>query len=282
MARILIRKEQRQVERYIEDLGNGIGLDMIKIPGGTFQMGSPEDELERLDREGPQHEVTVPEFYFGRYPITQGQWKAVVETTEKVNQDLKEEPSYFKDAYEEYDHWSRPVERVSWSDAKEFCDRLTQKTGREYRLPSEAEWEYACRAGTTTPFHFGETITTDLANYNGTDEEYGSYGRGPKGEYRQQTTPVGYFKAANPFGLYDMHGNVWEWCEDDYHNNYENAPTDGQARLVDELAYKVIRGGSWLSNPRYCRSACRYGNGPVNGHVNVGIRVVRVSPRILQ
>lgn len=145
-----------------------------------------------------------------------------------MNKELDADPSNFKGD-------KRPVEQVSWYDAVEFCDRLTAHTKRAYSLPSEAEWEYACRAGTRTPFHFGETITTDLANYRGTDnEEYkwsGSYGPGPKGIYREQITEVGSFGVANAFGLYDMHGNVWEWCLDDWHDNYEGAPTDGSAWL---------------------------------------------------
>ncbi len=129
----------------------------------------------------------------------------------------------------------------------EFCARLSQKSGGKYRLPTEAEWEYACRAGTTTPFHFGETISTDLANYRGTDWVYegkvypGNYGSGSKGIYRVQTAPVGYFKVANAFGLYDMHGNVWEWCADDWYGNYENAPTDGSAWLSSNGNIKITR-----------------------------------------
>ncbi|ERT08643.1 formylglycine-generating sulfatase enzyme family protein [Lyngbya aestuarii BL J] len=290
MAKITIRKQTRQAEYYVEMLGNNVELAMVKIPAGRFIMGSTEDELERLDRESPQHEVTVSEFFMGRYPITQGQWKAVVETTEKIERDLKPDPSEFKDAYENYDRWSRPVEQVSWLDAKEFCARLSQKTGRDYRLPTEAQWEYACRAGTATPFHFGETITTDLANYCGTDREIGgetysgSYGRGPKGEYREQTTPVGYFKVANPFGLCDMHGNVWEWCEDDFHDNYEGAPDDGSAWLsqntktTDTTGYsKILRGGSWLYYSRHCRSAYRSINNSGIDYRYFGFRVVRVK-----
>jgi formylglycine-generating enzyme required for sulfatase activity len=196
----------------------------------------------------------------GRYPVTQAQWKAVA-ALPKINRELERDPSEFKGD-------NRPVENVSWYDAVEFCDRLSSHTKRQYRLPSEAEWEYACRAGTTTPFHFGETITTDLANYRGTDnEEYkwsGSYGRGPKGIYREETTEVGSFKVANAFGLYDMHGNVWEWCLDDWHNNYEGAPTDGSPWFDenDNISQKqgraVLRGGSWDDDPRLCRSASRY------------------------
>ncbi len=274
---------QGEADYYTEDLGNGIELDMISIPGGSFIMGSPEEELKSRDKERPQHQVTVPTFYMGRYPITQAQWQ-VVAGLEKVERELDPDPSYFKNDYGGIERWTRPVEQISWEDAREFCNRLSKKTEREYRLPTEAEWEYACRAGTTTPFHFGETISTELANYRGTDAEYkgkvypGNYGRGPKGIYREQTTPVGSFKVANNFGLSDMHGNVWEWCEDDWHENYKNAPTDSNAWLSGDGAAKVIRGASWRDIPNYCRSTCRSSPHDVRSY-NLGFRVVCVAPR---
>lgn len=285
--RFTVRKSRGTAQYYIENLGNDIELEMVKIPPGKFLMGSPEEELERRDWEGPQHEVSVGGFFCGRYPITQGQWKQVVESTEKIDRELNPDPSNFKEDYENYDRWSRPVEQVSWNDAQEFCRRLREKTGRDYRLLSEAQWEYACRGNTKTPFHFGETITTDLANYCGEDREIegkhysGSYGRGPKGEYRQQTTPVGYFRVANSFGLYDMHGNVWEWCEDDWHENYEGAPKDGSAwRSPDNTnTTKAIRGGSWIDNPRDCRCAIRSDDNPGDQIDDIGFRVVRLPPR---
>ncbi len=165
------------------------------------------------------------------------------------------------------------MECVSWYDVVEFCARLSQKAGREYRLPSEAEWEYACRAGTTTPFHFGETITPELANYDG---NY-TYGSGSKGKYVEKTTPVGSFKVANAFGLYDMHGNVWEWCADNWHNTYEGAPTDGSAwsnNNDNDNHSRMLRGGSWSFDPWYCRSAGRYYLGPVDRGSLIGFRVV--------
>ncbi|MFM6727605.1 MAG: formylglycine-generating enzyme family protein, partial [Dolichospermum sp.] len=152
----------------------------------------------------------------------------------------------------------------------EFCARLSNHSQRPYRLPSEAEWEYACRAGTITPFHFGETITTELANYNGNN----TYGDGPKGVYREETTEVGSFKIANEFGLYDMHGNVWEWCQDDWHNNYEGAPTDGSAWINRSNDRKVRRGGSWYDFSDFCRSASRNWDNAKFNYNNFGFRVV--------
>ncbi len=164
-----------------------------------------------------------------------------------------------------------PVETVSWDDAVEFCKKLSQKTGRTYRLPSEAEWEYACRAGTTRPFYFGETITTDLVNYNGTTTPYGS---APNGVYREETTKVGKFPP-NAFGLYDMHGNMWEWCQDVWNNNYSQAPTDGSARLNgNDNQIKLLRGGSWNLFPAYCRSAVHYSDTRDLRLSNHGFRLV--------
>jgi formylglycine-generating enzyme required for sulfatase activity len=237
---------------FTEDLGKGVKLEMIAIPGGTFLMGSPENEAERLSYESPQHQVTVPSFFIGKYQLTQAQYQAIMGAN----------PSSFKGN-------NRPVENVSWDDAVAFCKKLNQKTGKNYRLPSEAEWEYACRAGTKTPFYFGDNITTDLVNYDG---NY-SYKSAPKGKYRQQTTDVGTFPP-NPFGLYDMHGNVWEWCEDDCHENYINAPTDGSAWNSRSGSHKLLRGGSWGNNPAYCRSAFRFGLNNLDDYYSIGFRVV--------
>jgi|JI7StandDraft_1071085.scaffolds.fasta_scaffold02397_5 formylglycine-generating enzyme required for sulfatase activity/uncharacterized caspase-like protein/DNA-binding Xre family transcriptional regulator len=242
-----IERRHQIAEYRIEKLGD-IVLELVLIPGGTFLMGSSETESGRMNNEKPQHSVTIQPFLIGKYPITQAQWKAVA-AFDKVNRDIELEPSHFKGA-------DKPVEQVSWFDAVEFCDRLSQKTGREYRLPTEAEWEYACRARTTTPFHFGETITPDLANY---DCNY-SYKSGPKakGSYRKQTNPVKTFEFANAFGLFDMHGNVWEWCLDYWHESYHEAPTNGSALLTESNNARVLRGGSWLNAPTECRSASRY------------------------
>jgi formylglycine-generating enzyme required for sulfatase activity/tRNA A-37 threonylcarbamoyl transferase component Bud32 len=266
----LIRREQGQAKYLTEDLGNGVNLVMAEIPGGSFTMGSPKGEEGSWNTERPQHQVTIQPFYMGKYPITQTQWQRVAQLPQ-VNRKLEPNPSFFKGG-------NRPVEYVSWYDAVEFCARLASLTKRAYSLPSEAQWEYACRAGTTTPFHFGETLTTDLANYN----SHYTYGNGPKGIYREETTEVGSFGVANAFGLYDMHGNVWEWCLDDWHRNYEGAPTDGSAwfngndNLSQKQGKSVLRGGSWINNPVLCRSAFRdYGIGAVRDLtlINIGFRV---------
>ncbi len=255
-----VKRENGEARYYIQDLGNGITLDLVAISGGIFLMGTEDEEIERLckkykvdyfRREKPQHEVTVQPFFMGKYPITQAQWRAIASRTDlKVERDLDTNPAYFKDL-EDSDR--RPVEQVSWYGAVEFCQRLSKQTGKEYRLPSEAEWEYACRSETTTPFHFGETITGKLANYCANE----TYASEPKGEYRRQTTPVGQFPP-NAFGLYDMHGNVWEWCADTWHDNYENAPKDGSAWTEGgNDNHSPLRGGCWDLNPDDCRSAYR-------------------------
>ena len=273
-----VNRSQGSARQKIEDLGNGVSLEMVKIPGGRFLMGSPDKEAGRRNNEGPQHYVDVPEFFMGKYVVTQGQWKAIASRTDlKVKLDLELDPSRFKEPYKDIDRRNRPVERVSWFEAVEFCKRLSKLTGRNYRLPSEAEWEYACRAGTTTPFYFGETITTELVNYRG---NY-TYGNGPKGEYRQQTIPVGQFPA-NAFGLYDMHGNVWEWCADEWHDNYAGAPIDGSVWLNEDKNISLLRGGSWANSPYDCRSAIRSTYTRRDVHTfNTGFRVVCDGGRTL-
>ena len=208
---------------FTEDLGGGVGLEMLAIPGGTFMMGSAVGE--GYGEERPQHEVEIKPFHMGKYPITQAQWQAVA-ALPQVHRKIKSDPSRFEGG-------DRPVERVSWLEAVEFCDRLSRNTGHSYRLPSEAEWEYACRAGTTTAYHFGKKLTSSQANYGG---------------QKDGTISVGSY-AANSFGLYDMHGNVWEWCDDDWHNSYNGAPKDGGSWVKDvsdrSNTSKVLRGGSW-------------------------------------
>ncbi|NER94485.1 MAG: SUMF1/EgtB/PvdO family nonheme iron enzyme [Symploca sp. SIO1B1] len=257
-------RQRSQSEFFVEGLGNGVTLEMVAIPRGKFMMGSPTSEKGHGNSESPQHKVTVQPFFLGKYPVTQAQWKAVA-ALPKVNRDLETEPSWFKGD-------NHSVEQVSWYDAVEFCARLSKKTGRTYRLPSEAEWEYACRAKTTIPFHFGETITSKLANYKGTRTDNSE----PQGEYREQTTPVGHFQVANAFGVYDMHGNVWEWCADSWHDNYQGAPTDGSTWNNDNNNdYRLLRGGSWLSYALSCRSAYRNFDFPGDLHnFAIGFRVV--------
>ncbi len=263
-----IRREKRRADYFTENLGKAITLEMVAIPAGTFMMGSPAGEGHY--NEKPQHSVTVSAFFMGKYPITQAQWR-VVASLPKIEWDLNLSPSGFSGD-------NRPVERVSWEEAVEFCKRLSKETGKEYRLPSEAQWEYACRAGTTTPFHFGETITPDLANYNGNRS---TYANGPKGIYRVTTTPVGQF-LPNAFGLYDMHGNVWEWCEDDWHRNYrDNPPSDGSAWKGSNGSSKVLRGGSWSTYPEYCPSPSRDDNNRALRYFNNGFRVIWVARRTL-
>ena len=273
--RVRIDRQNVEVLAAKERLSDDVVLRLVRIPEGDFVMGSPEEERDRSDLEGPQHPVHLQEFWMGKYPVTQAEWR-IVAGFSKIDRDLDLEPSHFKGD-------RLPVEEVSWDDAVEFCDRLSVYTKRKYRLPTEAEWEYACRAGTITPFHFGETITTELANYRGKDDESlgwsGSYGDGPKGKYREKTTPVDDFQIANMYGLCDMHGNVWEWCQDYFHDNYDGAPSDGSAWTEGEnSSLRVIRGGSWLNYPGVCRSACRSYYTPVIQLSYLGFRVV-LAPR---
>ncbi len=250
--------------QFIEPKAPELNLEMVEIPGGSFLMGTSDKdavavrkECKRygwdekwVDTEMPQHEVTVPPFYIGKFTITQAQWR-IVAGWDKVERDLDPDPAYFKDRP---DSAQRPVEQISWADAKEFCARLAKKTGRAYRLPTEAEWEYACRAGTTTPFAFGETINTEFVNFDGSRP----YGKAKKGKNRNETVPVGSLGMANGFGVFDMHGNVWEWCEDIWTKSYHDAPNDGSARLSSEnSSYRLVRGGSYISYGVICRSARR-------------------------
>lgn len=262
----------KQAQYFLEILGNGVELEMVSIPGGKFTMGAPKEELESGEEERPQHLVTVKPFFMGKYPITQAQWR-VIASLPKIKRDLDPDPSCFKGD-------NRPIERVSWYDAEEFCDRLSEKKRRLYRLPSEAEWEYACRARETTPFHFGATITTNLANYCGQNQKIkcrlykGTYGNEPNGIYRQETSEVDIF-SANAFGIHDMHGLVWEWCADYYHKNYQDAPSDGSVWLINgNEEGRILRGGSWTSPPNICRSASRFFGNPSSSNKNVGFRVV--------
>lgn len=279
-------ERERRKERarfYLEALSGGVNLEMVEIPAGTFLMGNNSAEIEqleasysrnlakedkqelqkRLQAETPQRMVKVSVFYASKYEVTQAQWRAVA-SLPKVNRELMSDPSQFKGG-------NRPVEQVSWEDAVEFCERLSRATGRHYRLPTEAEWEYSCRAGTNWQFSLGETVSPDWVNYNGKLP----YGLAPKDSYRQQTVPVGSLGLANAFGLYDTHGNVWEWCLDSWHENYSEAPTDNSVwdkNGVKDL--RVLRGGAWDSSAGECRSSERRQASPISASSGIGFRVV--------
>ncbi|MFN7568214.1 MAG: SUMF1/EgtB/PvdO family nonheme iron enzyme [Microcystis sp.] len=232
---------------FTENLAKGVTLEMVNLPAGKFLMGSSE-----RDNEKPPHQVKVNSFAIGKYPITQAQYQAV----------MGNNPSRFKN------NPQNPVESVSWDDAQAFCQKLSQITGKTYRLPTEAEWEYACRAGTTTRYYFGDN-----------DNQLGDYAWGRENSNRT-THPVGQ-KKPNGWGLYDMSGNVWEWCEDDWHDSYAGAPDDGTAWIDNDnrsQSQKCLRGGSWYYIPNFRRSASRdWYNPDIHIHVN-GFRVACVSP----
>ncbi|HXF41849.1 MAG TPA: bifunctional serine/threonine-protein kinase/formylglycine-generating enzyme family protein [Blastocatellia bacterium] len=290
---------------FTEDLDGSVALEIVEIPSGTFLMGAPDNEVqqphydlngkgqvEQEPSERPQHQVSLPMFYMSRFEVTQAQWRAVA-AFPKVKSDLNPDPSKFKGD-------NLPVEQISWEDAMEFCARLSQKTGRKYRLPSESEWEYACRAGTSTPFAFGHTITRGLVNFFDYDHldfifrsriprmKADAVGRILKQEMDAlkradslaKTMPVGNsvvsgnWAVSNAFGLVDMHGNVSEWCLDTLHGNYEGAPTDGSTWEDGEDGYRVTRGGDYQSHPLHCRSAFR-GSG-----VRQDTRTARIGLRV--
>jgi len=246
---------------FTEKISNGVTLEMVSLPAGEFLMGSPDSDPDAWDSEKPPHQVKVNSFAIGKYPVTQAQYQAVMGTN----------PSHFKNNSWFKNNLQNPVERVSWNDAQAFCQKLSQITGKTYRLPTEAEWEYACRAGTTTRYYFG-----DDANQLG---DYAWY----KGNSQNTTHPVGQ-KRPNAWGLYDMSGNVWEWCEDNWHSSYIGAPTDGSAWSINDNDndYRIRRGGSWYFNPNYCRSAYRYYlYRRVNVNDFLGFRVVCGAGRTL-
>jgi formylglycine-generating enzyme required for sulfatase activity len=245
-----------EAESIIQDLANGVKLEMVYIPAGNFIMGCDDiskKNIRRQEAEQPIHQVNLSPFYIGKYPVTQLQYEDIM----GVN------PSHHK--------WNKnndPVTNVRWNDSMKFCEKLSQLTGYRYSLPSESQWEYACRAGTTTHFYFGDEFTRDLANCNHI--------------YGDSTTPVGNFPP-NAFGLYDMHGNVWEWCLDIWHENYNGAPTDGSAWIEngscpdggfqhDKLPYHVRRGGAFWVWPHDCRCSTR--SSSFFKELNTGFRVV--------
>lgn len=287
----------------VELKDNEIVIETAWIPAGVFTMGSLESEVNREADEGPQHRVRIgggpradKGFWLMTTEVQQGQWQAVMVSN----------PSHFKNAGPTY-----PVESVSWYDAVEFANKLTEAVAKKnpgmnlrpyytidirkgvpgkieeaevrpnpgnrgYRLPTEAEWEYACRAGTTTPFHFGQTISTDVANYDGNSV----YGSGVKGEYRQKTTPTAFFgeRGRNAWGLYDMHGNVWEWCWDWYDGEWYKPEKMAGERVnptgTQTGSFRVLRGGSWLGSPWSLRSAFRYWFWPSYRYDFIGFRLL--------
>jgi formylglycine-generating enzyme required for sulfatase activity len=287
-ARGKVTETRKERARYfIEELNGGWAIEMVEIPGGMFLMGTTAGEIkqigqeqvrgiekeekerlqQRLQWETPQRAVKVSAFYLSKYEITQALWRAVAGLP-KVKRELTSDPSYFKGG-------ARPVEMVSWEDAVEFCGRLSRATGRKYRLPTEAEWEYACRGGARSPFHFGAAIMPAWANYHG---KY-PYADAPKGVNRQQTTPVGSLGMANAFGLYDMHGNVWEWCLDSWRDNYFSASSDGKSWEGGGISnLKVIRGGGWDSHAVECRVSSRNRISSSFRLSGIGFRVVVETP----
>jgi formylglycine-generating enzyme required for sulfatase activity/CheY-like chemotaxis protein len=273
---------QARTQVFHEELGGAERLTMVRIPPGSFQMGSAEQEPGRHANEGPVHSVTLAEFLIGQTPITQAQWRAVArwepQKGERWGRELNPEPSKFQGEETrllagETNADERPMERVSWLKAMEFCSRLSQRTKRNYTLPSEAQWEYACRAGTASPYAFGSAITAELANLR--------LGAGlvddPLSADGQQTTSVR-LHPANAWGLHAMHGNVGEWCRDHWHDSYSGAPADGTAWIDAKApltADRVVRGGAWSDLPSDARSACRYRLPPQTPEsASVGLRVV--------
>ncbi|MDP6546753.1 MAG: formylglycine-generating enzyme family protein [Phycisphaerae bacterium] len=253
------RSELVQAKRIPEtltlDLGKGVTMKLVLIPVGTFLMGSPNDEKGRANNEDPQHKVTISKpFYMSIHEVTQAQWRAV----------MGSEPWGGR-------HFVKPGDNnalnwVSWKDASRFCETSSKKTGKRVALPTEAQWEYACRAGSKMAYGFGDDASKlgDYAwyadNTNKRDQEY------PHAVGR---------KKPNAFGLYDMHGNVWEWCRDHRHKNYRGAPTDGTA-WVDKppTGLRVLRGGAWGYDPKHCRTAHRFAGIPTDRYVHVGFRPV--------
>ncbi|HKQ79167.1 MAG TPA: bifunctional serine/threonine-protein kinase/formylglycine-generating enzyme family protein [Blastocatellia bacterium] len=245
-------RQKKQARHFGEDLGGDVIMELVEIPGGEFTMGSPKEEESRIPNEGPQRRVTLPSFWMGKYEITQEQWREVAKLP-IVKSDFDPDPSFPL-----YKHGKTPVSGVSWEDAVEFCKRLSRKTGREYRLPSEAEWEYAARAGTATPFAFGPTITPVVANC-----------------FQKRPMTIGSLGVANAFGLFDMHGNVWEWCQDERHDDYEDLSANGSWKKEGDQRFRTLRGGCWgLTEIKLCRSALRYQDAPEARSLIYGFRVI--------
>jgi formylglycine-generating enzyme required for sulfatase activity len=262
----VVSQREAKVDYFAEP---NLNLDMVSIPGGTYPMGLGRAQLalfrsqpsarslsmDPIETMLPQRFVSLESFFISRYEITQAQWRLVANLP-KVARELSRKPSYIEGD-------QLPVDQVSWEDANEFCIRLTHFTGRRYRLPTEAEWEYACRAGTTSLFHFGDTLAPDLANY-----------RISSGDAMAGPAPVGSKGVANRFGLFDMHGNVQEWCADTWHPNYKGAPSDGRAWEGGDANNRVLRGGAWTSEALACASAVRVKGSVTLRARSIGFRVV--------
>jgi eukaryotic-like serine/threonine-protein kinase len=247
-----ISRKKKQARHFGEDLGEDVILELVEIPGGEFTIGSPKEEEGRIPTEGPQRSVKLPSFWIGKYEVTQEQWREVAKLS-IVKSDFNADPSFPL-----YKHGKSPVSGVSWDDAVEFCKRLSRKTGREYRLPTEAEWEYAARAGTNAPFAFGATVTPVVANCT-----------------QKRPTTVGSLGVANAFGLFDMTGNVWEWCQDQRRDDYNDLSADGSWTKEGDPQFRRLRGGSWgLTELKLCRSALRYQDAPDARSLIYGFRVV--------
>jgi formylglycine-generating enzyme required for sulfatase activity len=252
-ANIVDRRRVR-VDGFIETIDEATSFQFVRIPSGEFQMGAGDGDPFGRDNEQPQHRVTVREFFIGRHPVTQSQWNAV------VGQPIPLPDKFIGNEL--------PAVNVWLELAIEFCQKLSKLTGSDYRLPSEAEWEYACRAGTTGRYNCGENLSRTVANFNDSATATGR-AQPPGG-----TMPFGDHGFANQFGLYDMHGNVWEWCSDVWHEDYVDAPDDGRPWLINgDSGYCVQRGGSWRDGAAQCRSAFRVGDIAHNSENIVGLRV---------
>jgi len=248
--------------------------NFVLIKGGEFTMGSPSSEAERYSDESPQHQVRLSDFYMAKHEVTVAEFRKYIEESGELTEAEKAKDArtwrhgvngQLRPQSEE----NHPVIHVSWNDADAYCKWLSKKTGKTYRLPTEAEWEYACRAGTTTPFNTGNNLTTDQANYNG---NY-LYNKNLKGQYRTNTVAVESF-APNAWGLYNMHGNVWEWCSDWFGAYGSGAVTNPTGTATG--SYRVLRGGSWNHDAEYCRSANRCTLTPGFRSNPVGFRLVFV------
>ena len=252
----VISRQKKHALHFGEDLGDGVMLELVEVPGGEAMIGSSEKEKDRQPEEGAQRKVKLQTFWMGKYEVTQEQWREVAKLP-IVKSALDPNPS--SNSNERY---KTPVDQVSWDDAVEFCERLSRKTGRLYQLPSEAEWEYAARAGTITPFAFGPTITAAVANC-----------------FQQDILTVGKLGAANGFGLFDMHGNILEWCQDDLRNDLQGWPADGEFLKKGDRRFRPLRGGSCLSTGMefgigFCRSAMRFRARAETRRPRFGLRVV--------